>query len=63
MIQSIEEIRWVKEQISIVKAQLDCDGVAYGEFELGIMVEIPSVAFIMDQSVRKWISSASALTT
>ncbi|STO57071.1 Multiphosphoryl transfer protein 1 [Grimontia hollisae] len=53
MIQSIEEIRWVKEQISIVQAQLEGDGVAYGEFELGIMVEIPSVAFLMDQFCKE----------
>lgn len=49
MIQSIEEIRWVKEQIEIVKAQLEKDAIAYGKIELGIMVEIPSVAFIMDK--------------
>ncbi|OEE68364.1 phosphoenolpyruvate--protein phosphotransferase [Enterovibrio norvegicus FF-33] len=53
MIQSIEEIRWVKEQIAIVKAQLDAENVVYGEFELGIMVEIPSVAFIMDQFCKE----------
>ncbi|WP_281544232.1 phosphoenolpyruvate--protein phosphotransferase [Grimontia sp. SpTr1] len=53
MIQSIEEIRWVKAQINAVKAQMEQDGVAYGEFELGIMVEIPSVAFIMDQFCKE----------
>lgn len=49
MIQSIEEIRWVKEQIECVKAELEKDGVSFGMIELGIMVEIPSVAFIMDK--------------
>ncbi|CZF86080.1 putative PEP-binding protein [Grimontia marina] len=37
MIQSIEEIRWVKAQINTVKAQMEQDGVAYGEFELGCL--------------------------
>ncbi|SKA58151.1 phosphoenolpyruvate--protein phosphotransferase [Enterovibrio nigricans] len=53
MIQSIEEIRWVKEQIATVKAVMDSEGVAYGDIELGIMVEIPSVAFIMDQFCKE----------
>ncbi|KXF81583.1 phosphoenolpyruvate--protein phosphotransferase [Enterovibrio coralii] len=53
MIQSIEEIRWVKEQIATVKAVMDSEGVSYGEIELGIMVEIPSVAFIMDQFCKE----------
>ena len=50
MIQSIEEIRWVKAQLDIVKAQLDNAGIAYDtNLQLGIMVEVPSVAFIIDQ--------------
>lgn len=50
MIQSIEEIRWVKQQLTIVKAQLDKEGISYScSLQLGIMVEIPSVAFIIDQ--------------
>ncbi|UKA11957.1 phosphoenolpyruvate--protein phosphotransferase [Photobacterium damselae] len=50
MIQSIEEIRWVKEQLEVVKAELSSQGVSYSEhLELGIMVEIPAVAFIVDQ--------------
>ncbi|MCW8329204.1 phosphoenolpyruvate--protein phosphotransferase [Photobacterium sp. SDRW27] len=50
MIQSIEEIRWVKEQLEIVKKQLTQEGQAFNaDVPLGIMVEIPSVAFIVDQ--------------
>lgn len=50
MIQSIEEIRWVKKQIALVKAQLRHEGIAFDEnMAVGIMVEIPSVVFIMDQ--------------
>ncbi|MEI8611161.1 phosphoenolpyruvate--protein phosphotransferase [Enterovibrio sp. Hal110] len=53
MIQSIEEIRWVKAQLEIVKAELVSDNTPFGEIELGIMVEIPSVAFIMDQFCKE----------
>ncbi len=53
MIQSIEEIRWVKAQLEIVKAELACDNTPFGAIELGIMVEIPSVAFIMDQFCKE----------
>ncbi|MGF1688855.1 phosphoenolpyruvate--protein phosphotransferase [Photobacterium japonica] len=50
MIHSIEEIRWVKDQIAIVKAELDKAGIAYdASLPVGIMVEVPSVAFIIDQ--------------
>ncbi|MEZ8028859.1 phosphoenolpyruvate--protein phosphotransferase [Enterovibrio norvegicus] len=53
MIQSIEEIRWVKAQLEIVKAELTNDHTPFGAIELGIMVEIPSVAFIMDQFCKE----------
>lgn len=49
MIQSIEEIRWVKAQLDLVKQDLTQADESFGEIELGIMVEIPSVAFLMDQ--------------
>lgn len=49
MIQSIEETRWVKAQIECVKECLEKEGISYGKIELGIMVEIPSVAFMMDK--------------
>lgn len=49
MIQSIEEIRWVKEQIECVKTSLEQQQLPFGQIEIGIMVEIPSVAFIMDK--------------
>ncbi|MCD9462168.1 phosphoenolpyruvate--protein phosphotransferase [Photobacterium phosphoreum] len=49
MIQSIEEIRWVKQQLEIVKQQLTVQNIAFdADLQLGIMVEIPSVAFIVD---------------
>ncbi|KLV05540.1 PTS fructose transporter subunit IIA [Photobacterium aquae] len=53
MIQSIEEIRWVKSQLALVKAELESENIGFGELELGIMVEIPAVAFMMDQFCRE----------
>ncbi len=54
MIQSIEEIRWVKQQLEIVKEQLAQESLAFSaEVPLGIMVEIPSVAFIVDQFCKE----------
>ncbi|WP_019614761.1 phosphoenolpyruvate--protein phosphotransferase [Psychromonas ossibalaenae] len=50
MIQSIEEIRWVKEQIEIVKNRLTAQELEFdNDVPLGIMVEIPATAFIIDQ--------------
>ncbi|MGN5139633.1 phosphoenolpyruvate--protein phosphotransferase [Aeromonas sp. 164P] len=49
MINSIEEIRWVKEQLALVKQQLEQARIAVSqEIKIGIMVEIPSTAFILD---------------
>jgi len=54
MIQSIEEIRWVKQQLEIVKEQLAQESLAFSaEVPLGIMVEIPSVVFIVDQFCKE----------
>ncbi|MGF1699510.1 phosphoenolpyruvate--protein phosphotransferase [Photobacterium makurazakiensis] len=54
MIQSIEEIRWVKEQLALVNQELTKEGLSYSDtIELGIMVEIPSVAFIVDQFCKE----------
>ncbi|MGF1862501.1 phosphoenolpyruvate--protein phosphotransferase [Photobacterium profundum] len=54
MIQSIEEIRWVKRQLEIVKEQLTQEKMTFNaDIPLGIMVEIPSVAFIIDQFCKE----------
>ena len=50
MVCSVEEVRWVKKRIAEVQAELKGDGVAFDPaMPLGIMVEVPSVAFVLDQ--------------
>ncbi|KJY82922.1 PTS fructose transporter subunit IIA [Vibrio galatheae] len=50
MISSLEEILWVKDVLAEVRQELRKDGVSFAErVPLGIMLEVPSVAFIIDQ--------------
>ena len=50
MISSMEEILWVKEKLSEAKQQLRSEQIPFDEkIPLGIMLEVPSVMFIIDQ--------------
>ncbi|WP_058913657.1 phosphoenolpyruvate--protein phosphotransferase [Entomohabitans teleogrylli] len=50
MISSMEEILWVKEQLAEVKQSLRSQRIPFDEqIPLGIMLEVPSVMFIIDQ--------------
>lgn len=50
MISSMEEILWVKDVLSEVRQALRKEEVPFAErVPLGIMLEVPSVAFIIDQ--------------
>ncbi|WP_370556512.1 phosphoenolpyruvate--protein phosphotransferase [Edwardsiella tarda] len=50
MISSMEEILWVKERLAEAKQQLRHEHVPFDEqIPLGIMLEVPSVMFIIDQ--------------
>ncbi|WP_297200938.1 phosphoenolpyruvate--protein phosphotransferase [uncultured Pluralibacter sp.] len=50
MISSMEEILWVKEKLADAKQQLRSEHVPFDEkIPLGIMLEVPSVMFIIDQ--------------
>lgn len=50
MISSMEEILWIKEQLAEVKQTLRADHIPFDEkIPLGIMLEVPSVMFIIDQ--------------
>ncbi|BBQ86128.1 TPA: phosphoenolpyruvate--protein phosphotransferase [Kluyvera ascorbata] len=50
MISSMEEILWVKEKVAEAKQQLRSEHVPFDErIPLGIMLEVPSVMFIIDQ--------------
>jgi fructose-specific PTS system IIA-like component len=50
MISSMEEILWVKEQLAEAKQSLRDEHIPFDEkIPLGIMLEVPSVMFIIDQ--------------
>ncbi|WP_273383393.1 phosphoenolpyruvate--protein phosphotransferase [Actinobacillus porcinus] len=50
MISSMEEILWVKEELMAIKQQLRVEKIPFDEkIQLGIMLEVPSVMFIIDQ--------------
>lgn len=53
MISNINEIRKTKEMINEVKADLTKEKIAFGSYELGIMIEIPAAAIISDQLARE----------
>ena len=48
MITSVSEVRRIKEIVVEVCAELDAQGVAYGEVEQGIMIETPAAVMISD---------------
>ncbi len=50
MISSMEEILWVKDQLAEAKQSLRGEQIPFDEkIQLGIMLEVPSVMFIIDQ--------------
>ncbi len=48
MIVSVEEVRKIKAIVAEVKAELDAQGIEYGEVEQGIMIETPAAVMISD---------------
>lgn len=48
MITSVSEVRRIKEIVAEVRAEMDAQGVAYGEVEQGIMIETPAAVMISD---------------
>ncbi|ODS04422.1 phosphoenolpyruvate--protein phosphotransferase [Vibrio scophthalmi] len=50
MISSMEEILWVKDVLAEIRQELRSEHIPFDEkIPLGIMMEVPSVAFIIDQ--------------
>ena len=50
MISSPDEVRWVKERLVEVRAELASAGIAHDPAQkLGVMIEVPSAAFLIDQ--------------
>ncbi|HPS54415.1 MAG TPA: phosphoenolpyruvate--protein phosphotransferase [Sedimentisphaerales bacterium] len=54
MVSCLDEIRWVKQQISAIQSEFDKENLNYDKnMQVGIMVEVPSTAFIIDQLSRE----------
>jgi phosphotransferase system enzyme I (PtsI) len=54
MISSVEEIRQVRELLEITKLELRKEGIPFDErIPFGIMIEVPSVAIIVDQLINE----------
>jgi fructose-specific PTS system IIA-like component len=50
MICSVEEIRWVKRKVADIQKQLMAENTAFDKkMPVGIMIEVPSTIFILDQ--------------
>jgi len=53
MIGSIEEIKKAKEIIALAKKELKSENKKFGDYKLGIMIEVPSIALIADIAARE----------
>ena len=53
MIISVEEVRKIKEIVEEVKAELTKQGIAYGSFEQGIMIETPAAVVMSDELAKE----------
>jgi len=54
MVSSFNEVLWLKAQIGKVRGDLESHGVAFdARMPVGIMIEVPSCAFILDQLCRE----------
>jgi phosphotransferase system enzyme I (PtsI) len=49
MISNVQEVRKAKSIIESVKVSLAEENIAYGDYQVGIMIEIPAAALIADQ--------------
>lgn len=53
MIISVDEVHKIKEIVKAVKAELDQQGIPYGDVEEGIMVETPAAVLISDELAKE----------
>lgn len=53
MIISVKEIREIKEIVEDVKKELTDEGIAFGEVELGIMIETPAAALVSAELAKE----------
>lgn len=53
MITSLWEVRKIKEIVEEVKAELDEQGIAYGEPKQGIMIETPAAVMVSGELAKE----------
>jgi len=53
MIISMDEVRQIKVIVAEVKAELDKQGIPYGEVEQGVMIETPAAVLISDELAKE----------
>ena len=54
MVSCVEEVRQVKKILAEIRTQLDSEKAAYDKtMQVGIMVEVPSAVFIIEQLARE----------
>ena len=53
MIISVEEVHKIKEIVEEVKTELTKQGIAYGSFEQGIMIETPAAVVMSDELAKE----------
>lgn len=53
MIISVNEVLQIKKIVEEVKAELDSSNIAYGDVELGIMIETPAAVMVSDQLAKE----------
>lgn len=53
MIISVEEVRRIKVIVEEVKKELDEQGLAYGDVELGIMIETPAAVWMTEELAKE----------
>jgi phosphotransferase system enzyme I (PtsI) len=53
MVASLDDVRKAKAIIAGVRKELDAEKISYGDYKLGIMIEIPSAALIADMLAKE----------
>ena len=53
MIISVGEVQQIKKIIDEVKKELTADGMAYGDVELGVMIETPAAVMISEELAKE----------
>lgn len=53
MITSVWEVQEIKRIVNLVKAELDSAGIAYGDVELGVMIETPAAVMVSEELAKE----------